>query len=273
MGNKIMNEQYEPEILKINLDDKLKTKLLAHKRVFIFFMAFLFFIISIAFNFINRQEVLADKQLSQTEKWPISFRDYFESDSPEQLEYWRSTDGTSSEKVSGPISKDGRLQVSVAPTESDTVREAFYNEFALAPRNFLLSVELINPAGCNTGLIFRGNIKGEYYLFLVGSHTYTVEILQRDAGSDLPRQAIISNTDIPERIGQPHKLSVLSDGQNYYFYINNSFVNEIHDSRLSGERTGIEIMVCHGFSTESNFVLDNFTLKTPYIAQLGREGD
>lgn len=263
-----MNEQYEPDILKISLDDKPKTKHLTKKTKIIYFVIFLSIISSIAFFVSNRQEVSADKLLSQTGKWPIGFRDYFEADSPEQLEYWRPTDGTLSEKVSGPMSKDGRFQVSVAPTESDSVREAFYNEFVLAPKNFLLSVELINPAGCKTGLVFRGNIKGEYYLFLVGSRSYTVEILQRDAESDLPREAIILNTDIPERIGQPHKLSVLADDKKYYFYVNNYFVDEMHDSRLSGERAGIEVMVCHDFDMESNFVLDNFTIKTPYVDQL-----
>jgi hypothetical protein len=67
-----------------------------------------------------------------------------------------------------------------------------------------------------------------------------VEILRREANSDLPREAIILNTSIPGSIGQPHTLSVLGDGTHYYFYINDILVDGMSDSRLNGNRTGIE---------------------------------
>jgi hypothetical protein len=90
-------------------------------------------------------------------------------------------------------------------------------------------------------LIFRGNAQGEYYLFLVSQTSYTVEILRRKDNVDLPREAIILNTPIPNGVGKPQVIAVAGSGTSYSFYINNILVNSMSDSRLNGDRTGVEV--------------------------------
>lgn len=120
-------------------------------------------------------------------------------------------------------------------------REAYFAKKLIAKHAFKLSVEVNTPKDCHNGLVFRGNAQGEYYLFLVSEPSYTVEILQREVNNDLPREAIIPNTNIPEFIGKPRTLMVLGDGERYFFYINDILVNNMSDSRLNGNCVGIEV--------------------------------
>lgn len=152
---------------------------------------------------------------------------------------WEPSDGFTADHVNYRSTRAG-MEVILAPTEA-TTREAYFNKATIATDTFRLSTEVDTPNGCHDGLVFRGNAQGEYYLFLVDAISYTVEILTRKANSDLPREAIIPNTPLPQSVGRPHILTVLGDGQSYSFYINNVFVNSIKDSRLSGDRVGVEV--------------------------------
>ena len=108
---------------------------------------------------------------------------------------WIASDGFSANHVSIISSRNG-VDVILQPTELAT-REAFYYDELITKTNFKLSVEVNTPTACHNGLVFRGNENGEYYLFLVSSEsTYMVEILRRDSGIDLPREAIIPNTPV-----------------------------------------------------------------------------
>lgn len=161
-----------------------------------------------------------------------------------KLQEWESSDGSSAEHAGYTPTRHG-VEVVLAPTEF-TTREAYFNHTAITQDGFRLSTEVaVAPAECGNecrkGLIFRGNAQGEYYLFLVSLTSYTVEILQRKDNVDLPREAIVLNTPIPESIGKPRVLAVVGDGQSYSFYINNVLVNSMSDSRLNGDRTGIEL--------------------------------
>jgi hypothetical protein len=199
----------------------------------------------------------SSQMLNAAEAWPISARDAFTEN-----QNWLSTDGATAENVK--MLFDGRLQIDVKPIETGT-REAFFSETAAAPEEFLLSTEVVVPEACHAGLVFRGNLRGEYYLFMADDHIFTVEILQRNASKneDLPREAILANTPLPKEIKQTENLSVLFDGKAYSFYVNRILVGQMRDSRLTGERVGIEIMVCPGTTQESVFKFDNFTLKVP----------
>ena len=152
---------------------------------------------------------------------------------------WQASDGSSANYVDTKSTIDG-FRVTLHPTELST-REAYFNDVLITKDTFLISAEVNTPAACHNGLVFRGNEQGEYYLFLVSSSsTYTVEILKREANFDLPREAIILNTSVGDSIGQPHKLAVIGKKDTYYFYINDSLVNQITDSRLNGNRVGVE---------------------------------
>ena len=161
-----------------------------------------------------------------------------------KLQEWEASDGSSTEHVSYKPTRHG-VEVILTPTEF-TTREAYFNKKAITTDVFRLSTEVaITPIECGNdcrkGLVFRGNAQGEYYLFLVSLTSYTVEILQRKDNVDLPREAIILNTPIPESIGKRQVITVLGDGQSYSFYINNVLVNSMSDSRLNGNRIGVEV--------------------------------
>ncbi len=180
----------------------------------------------------NKPERLALKLLSRSGTWPVIHTSTSKS-------AWEPSDGLTAEQVSIKPTSSG-LEVILEPTEAST-REAYFSREATTTGTFKLSTEVHTPEGCHNGLVFRGNAQGEYYLFLISPVSYTVEILQRQANADLPREALIPNLPIPKSIGQPRTLTVLGAGPSYFFYINNVFVDHVSDSRLNGNRTGIEV--------------------------------
>ena len=152
---------------------------------------------------------------------------------------WEASDSTTAEYVTDKPTDTGVL-ITLGATQVNT-REAYFAKKLIAKHTFKLSVEVNTPKDCHNGLVFRGSAQGEYYLFLVNETSYTVEILRRDVNNDLPREAIIPNTDIPKFIGKPHTLMVLGDDERYFFYINDIPVNNMSDSRLNGNRIGVEV--------------------------------
>lgn len=258
-----MNEMPGSENLKVVHADEFHKPILSIRTVLILFIILLLIFAPITIERLNIRKIYAEKLLSNADEWPIILRDFYGNASPSQFAYWKPTDGTTADSVNLSLLTNGRFEISVAPTQNTIVREAFFNEHAFAPRNFLLTAGVSLPDACDTGLIFRGDTLGEYYSFLVGNDHYTVEDFPRNPEGDLPRQAIIPNKPIPESIGRPSALGVLANDNHYYFYINHDFVDSMSDSRLHGERTGIEILVCQNIPTESIFQYDNFTVRTP----------
>jgi hypothetical protein len=197
-----------------------------------------------------------EKLLPHTNSWIITTRSTDKS-------IWEASDGTSADDVNTNRTAHG-VDVIVQSTEL-IIRDAFYSEGLITKDPFKLSADIKIPISCHSGLVFRGNTQGEYYLFMIGQcdNTYTVEILQRKSGYDLPREAIIPNTKIPDKIGEPHTLTIIGNRTSYYFYINGVYVNQITDSRLNGNRVGIEILKCAGPSDEITFDFNNFALSSP----------
>ncbi len=197
-----------------------------------------------------------ERFLSRTNSWHIIAKSTDKS-------VWETSDDIFAEHVNVKPTNSG-FKVTLRPTEIAT-REAFFNEGLITRNTFKLSAEVNTPPACHNGLVFRGNAQGEYYLFLISScsNTYTVEILRRESGHDLPREAIIPNTIVSDSIGQPRTLTVIGKGETYYFYINGTYVNQISDSRLNGNRVGIEVLKCSGSSEEIVFDFNNFVLTVP----------
>ncbi len=197
-----------------------------------------------------------ERLLPRTKMWHIIAKSTDKS-------VWGASDGFSANHVNVKPSNNG-FEVLLQPTEQAT-REAYFNEGLITKDTFKLSVEVNTPPACYDGLVFRGNAQGEYYLFLVGScaNTYTVEILRRETGHDLPRDALIPNTTVSASIGQPRTLTVIGKGETYYFYINGTYVNQITDSRLNGNHVGVEMLKCSGSSEEVMFDFKDFMLAAP----------
>ncbi len=200
--------------------------------LFLFLLVILISSTPVAIEQMKKRERLALKLLSRSGTWQVIHTSTNESQ-------WESSDGSTAKHVSYRKTSSG-VEVVLEPTELMT-REAYFNKEAITTNVFRLSTEVDTPIGCHNGLVFRGNAQGEYYLFLVSPVSYTVEILQRGDNADLPREAIIPNTNLPESVGQPHTITVIADGESYFFYINNVFVNRVSASQLNGNRTGVEI--------------------------------
>jgi hypothetical protein len=172
-----------------------------------------------------------ERLLPRTNTWHVTAKSTGSS-------VWEASDGLSAQHVKFKQTSTG-FNVILQPTETQT-REAYFHEGLITKDTFKLSVEVNTPTACHNGLVFRGNADGEYYLFLVSESSYTVEILQRESGYDLPREAIIPNTTVSSSIGRPRLLTVIGRQESYYFYINDAYVNQISDSRLNGNRVGVE---------------------------------
>lgn len=219
--------------------------------ILLFVIIFLSFV-PVIIQQMNRPERL----LPRAEAWPTITKSTAKS-------VWETSDGFSVEHVNVSPTAGG-FKVILQPAELST-REAYFNEGLITKSTFKLSVDVNTPSDCYDGLVFRGNVIGEYYLFLVSecANTYTVEILRRESGHDLPREAIIPNTPVPEAIGKPRNLTVLGRGETYYFYINGIYVDQITDSRLNGNRVGVEVLKCGGSNEELVFDFNNFVLAEP----------
>ena len=227
-----------------------------NRSVFVGFILLLLIVFASFVPLVITQMYRPENLLPRTKAWPIVAKSTDKS-------VWEASDGFIVEHVGAQPTTDG-FKVMLRPNEV-TTREAFFNEGLITRDTFKLSVDVNTPSDCYNGLVFRGNALGEYYLFLVGScaNTYTVEILRRESGEDLPREALIPNTSIPGSIGPPHTLSVIGKGETYYFYINGTYVDQIIDSRLNGNHAGVEIMKCGGSSEDIVFDFDNFVLASP----------
>jgi hypothetical protein len=180
---------------------------------------------------IGQPENIAGWLLFRAKTWPTL--------QPKANTAWEASDGITAGYVTHQPTEGG-IRITLGPTQSNT-REAYFASGVLQKRAFTLQAEVNTPAGCHNGLVFRGNAQGEYYVFLVSESSYTVEILRREANTDLPREALIPNTDVSEAVGKPQRLMIVGNAERYFFYINDLLVNQLSDSRLNGKLSGVEV--------------------------------
>lgn len=200
--------------------------------LFLFLLVILISSTPVVIEQMNKPERLVSRILSHYGAWQLSHTSTSESQ-------WEASDGSTAGHASYSQTSNG-VKVIIQPNEFST-REAFFSKEAITADVFRLSIQVDTPTACHNGLVFRGDAQGDYYLFLVDQVSYTMEILQRKDNADLPREAIIPNTSLPKSVGEPHTITVIGDGQSYLFYINDIFVDRMSDSRLNGNRTGIEV--------------------------------
>jgi serine/threonine-protein kinase len=128
--------------------------------------------------------------------------------------------------------------------------------------DFLLSVEGRQISGVSDsqyGLIFRRVDRDNYYLFRIrGEGDY--QFRTRYEGEWI---TLISWT--PSSLiqpGQMNRLSVVAEGTSFYFYINNQYVDDYTDSKLSSGKVALVI----GLNDEGDsgtFEFDNFDVRGP----------
>jgi len=197
----------------------------------------------------------AEDLLTHAKQWPIIFMDNFKQRSIN----WTDSDGVQNPEVSLSL-KNGRLNIEIN-TEDKGVTGAFYSQTA-TPDDFYVTMDAVVDEGgtnCYYGLLFRGNIEGDYYSFRISPYHYRVDVIFADADRS---NDIIDWTEIPDEIGEPVQATVIANNFHYTLYINNVFVDEFEDRQLTGSSIGIEATTC---KTDANgsFAFDNFQLRTP----------
>ena len=175
---------------------------------------------------------------------------------------WVNSDGSSDKDVSILPLPNG-VQV-INNTPEWCFREGYFLNDIRAGRIFKLHADINANRASEYGLVFHGDVAGQYYVFLVSDDEYTVEILPRENNSDLFRKAIIEITPLPDQVNHVESISVMAYENRYFLYINDIYVDQFMDTRLQGNRIGIEIFGCVPTSfgeTENTYW--NYSLQQP----------
>lgn len=174
--------------------------------------------------------------LIQAKQWPNVFTDSFNDNSGN----WQDTDDSTSPEVT--VSFNGQYDILVE-TKEDSVREAFFRHAADAPENFFMTIDTraVDDDGCEYGVVFRGTINNEYYVFSIVENKTKYKVVSVREGK---REDILNPMRFPEGVGSPSSISVIGIGSYYRFYVNDRYVTEINNDLLHGQRIGIEIFLC-----------------------------
>jgi len=109
------------------------------------------------------------------------------------------------------------------------------------------------------GLVFRQSSDGDYYLFEVnGSNQYALYLHTADGWETLidwtPHPAISA--------GSPNRLEVIAQGAYFAFSINDAFVGDYSDERLSQGAVGLLVGLSNP-EEEATWEFDDFVLRMP----------
>jgi hypothetical protein len=174
--------------------------------------------------------------------------------------------------------RDGTLKFNIL-SKDRAVYEYFIRDGFFASDNMALSVEalLTRQSGCGYGLIFKGDISGNYYVFSLFNGEGYEKGLRYSISQVTPglgqKRKVLEVGKLSLALGIPNTLSVVSIGEETYFFINeqpltkltlNAYQNSIH-----GGRVGIEMLVCPGIN--ANFEFDNFQLRYPNETEMNKK--
>lgn len=193
-----------------------------------------------------------DEILAEAKTWPVVFEDGFADNS----KGWLSSDGNVHPALKSDF--NGRLNFSI-PTTDGRVDEAFYspkqvdNEFYVV----LDAVTRDGSTGCYYGVVFKGNIKGEYYTFRIAEHYYLISL-----HSSKRKRFLTDWVMLPQQVKNASQAMVVAKGARYLLYLDSHFVTEFTDSQLAGRSVGIEVTACKE-NAVGTFAFDNFEVRAP----------
>ncbi len=119
-----------------------------------------------------------------------------------------------------------------------------YACFAATPyfSNFAYQVQMTILQGDFGGIIFRANgANSKYYYFRVGKDgAYDLSVSHDTTSThDQLLKSGIAPSIITTGLNQPNLIAVLAKGSNLYFYVNQKFLAQIHDSTYQSGQIGV----------------------------------
>ena len=119
-----------------------------------------------------------------------------------------------------------------------------YACFATAPNfsNFAYQVQMTILQGDYGGIIFRANgVNSKYYYFRVskdGAYDLSVSHDTNSAHDQILKSGIASSI-IATGLNQPNLVAVLANGSNFYLYVNQKFLAQVHDNTYQSGQNGV----------------------------------
>jgi hypothetical protein len=128
--------------------------------------------------------------------------------------------------------------------------------------DFYLTVDTRRTGGnkdAQYGVIFRKADGDNYGLFKIKDSQHFKLSLRHEGEWD----TVIDWTEATAiRPGDPNRLTVLAEGSHYTFYINDQYVGEADDDRLSRGQAGLAVELLDAGDT-ATFEFDNFEVRAP----------
>lgn len=177
-----------------------------------------------------------EELLQQAKQWPNIFSDNFNDNSGN----WQDTDDSTSSEVT--VAYNGQYDIFVE-TKGDSVREAFFRQAMDVPENFFMTIDTraVDDNGCEYGIIFRGTINNEYYVFSIVNNKTKYKVVAVRGGE---RETLLKPMPLSKGIKSPTSLSVIGIGSYYRFFVNDRYVTEMSTDLIDGRRIGIEVFLC-----------------------------
>ncbi len=119
-----------------------------------------------------------------------------------------------------------------------------YACFATAPNfsNFAYQVQMTILQGDYGGIIFRANgVNSKYYYFRVskdGAYDLSVSHDTNSTHDQILKTGIASSI-IATGLNQPNLVAVLANGSNFYLYVNQKFLVQVHDNTYQSGQIGV----------------------------------
>ena len=116
--------------------------------------------------------------------------------------------------------------------------------FATAPSfsNFAYQVQMTILQGDYGGIIFRANgVNSKYYYFRVskdGAYDLSVSHDTNSTHDQILKTGIASSI-ITTGLNQPNLVAVLANGSNFYLYVNQKFLVQVHDNTYQSGQIGV----------------------------------
>lgn len=192
--------------------------------------------------------------------WPVFRADTFDSNDNE----W-ATDDFDTEFLSGSrLIRNGTYLWDVTSNQAGT-GFVFLDSDPVSDFYLTVEVEAISDSQAySQGLMFKAINPANFYLFaLTGYGQYGVLLIENNQGQFLAGPS--SSSAI--RVGEVNQLAVRSEGTTLSFYINDTFLEELDDSKL--HRSGRVGILAELFKTNDQAILyfDNFKISTPHADQ------
>jgi hypothetical protein len=132
--------------------------------------------------------------------------------------------------------------------------------------DFIVSVDCRRVSGPKTsamGLVFRGRGENLYYFKVGNEGRFGVFLLEGGGWTSL----IPSTQSYAIQPNDVNRLTVIGEGSHFLFLINNQYVGEVEDHRLTSGSVGIAINLRHA-GEGAIFEFDNFELRRPMAPPL-----